>query len=130
MADRKGEGVQVLDTRMLAEACGEDRAFQRELLMRYRASLGKDLRLLAEAIAVEERDEARRLAHRVNGAARTMGAHLLFLSAERIERLAPEAGQAEWNARLLELQAERGRVEERLDERVNSMDLERARNAS
>ena len=122
--------MQVLDMSVLCEACGGDTAFQRELLLRYRGYLGADLRLIAEAIGTPDPGEARRLAHRVKGAARTLGAQALAQAAERIERIAADAGAAEWHARHLELQVERDRIEERLDALVASLDDERLRSAS
>jgi two-component system sensor histidine kinase/response regulator len=122
--------VPVLDTGVLSEACGGDPIQQRELLLRCRRYLGADLRLLADAIGIADAAEAWRLAHRVKGAAGTIGAHALARAAERIERIAADAPPAEWHARHLELQSERRRIEERLDALVGSVDSERPGSAS
>jgi CheY-like chemotaxis protein/HPt (histidine-containing phosphotransfer) domain-containing protein len=130
MPSGEGNGVPVLDARVLCEACGGNAILQRDLLLRYRAYLAADSRLLAGAIEIADADEATRLAHRVKGAARTIGAHALARAAERIERLAADARRSEWHARHLDLEAERGRIEERLDALVAPIDDERLRSAS
>ena len=120
----------VLDARVLFEACGGDAMLQRELLVRYREYVGAELGLLAEAIEISDAGEARRLAHRVNGGARTVGAHALAEAAERIERIAADAPHAEWHARLVDLRAERRLIEDRLDALVASIDDQQRRRAS
>jgi CheY-like chemotaxis protein len=86
---RSGEGSgEPIDAAALGEISGGNAATERELLLRFHACNNDDMDLLRGAIELSNLPEARRLAHRMKGAGRTVGAVALAGKCERIERAA------------------------------------------
>jgi signal transduction histidine kinase/HPt (histidine-containing phosphotransfer) domain-containing protein/FixJ family two-component response regulator len=110
--------VPVLDEAMLAEASGGDATLEREILERYRSYLAADMESLASAVSASQPAEARRLAHRIKGAARTVGAEALAQAAARMEDLEGHAGDGPWRIDMARLQDERVRLEQDIAARL------------
>jgi signal transduction histidine kinase/HPt (histidine-containing phosphotransfer) domain-containing protein/ActR/RegA family two-component response regulator len=76
------------DFAAIAELAQGDAALQRELLEDFRSANGGDLRAAARAVHDVAIDDVRRAAHRIKGAATTVGAARLAEAATRLERAA------------------------------------------
>jgi CheY-like chemotaxis protein len=74
-----------VDVGVLAEVTGGDAELAASLVDDFVESTRLDLQALDEALAVADLDEARRRAHRIKGAARTIGAHTMVELAQQIE---------------------------------------------
>ncbi|MDX6666069.1 MAG: two-component system, NarL family, sensor histidine kinase EvgS, partial [Solirubrobacteraceae bacterium] len=74
-----------LDLAVLAEVTGGDDELAASLVADFIVSSRADLAELHDAVSVEERDEARRWAHRIKGAARIVGANTIATLAQQIE---------------------------------------------
>jgi CheY-like chemotaxis protein len=74
-----------VDVGVLAEVTGGDAELAASLVDDFVESTRLDLQALDEALAVADLDEARRRAHRIKGAARTVGAHTMVELAQQIE---------------------------------------------
>jgi HPt (histidine-containing phosphotransfer) domain-containing protein len=86
---RSGEGSgEPIDAAALGEISGGNPATERALLLRFHACNNDDMDLLRRAIELSNLPEARRLAHRMKGAGRTVGAVALAGTCEKIERAA------------------------------------------
>ena len=81
----------VIDFNVLADNCGADAAFIGEALEHFAEALEADLSDLRHAIEHRRQSDAVLYAHRMNGAARTMGATRLLDRARTLEHCA-EAG--------------------------------------
>ena len=84
-----------IDPSVLEEMTGGDAQLAADVLDEFVSATRADLRALGEAIAARERDDARRLAHRVRGAARAVGAGPLADVAQQTESLAA-LGSDDW----------------------------------
>jgi CheY-like chemotaxis protein/HPt (histidine-containing phosphotransfer) domain-containing protein len=74
-----------IDTAVLGEISGGDRATERELLLRFGVSNDDDAARLRRAVGQSNLPEVRHIAHRMQGAGRTVGAAGLAAACERIE---------------------------------------------
>ena len=82
-----------VDLAVLAEVTGGDTDLEATLIDDFLVSARTDLRALDDAFTIDDATEARRRAHRVKGAARTVGATTMVALAQQIEAgLAPDAG--------------------------------------
>ena len=93
------------DPAVLAEVTGDDAQLAAALVADFVAGTQADLEALDDALAAGARDAARRRAHRIKGAARTVGAHAVAALAQQIESEAASpaadgAGLAELARRL------------------------------
>jgi CheY-like chemotaxis protein/HPt (histidine-containing phosphotransfer) domain-containing protein len=104
-----------VDAALLEELTGGDPALTADLLRDFFESSRADLEALEEAIDARNHDEARRSAHRLNGASRVLGAHALSDLAQQIEDRAAN-GSGDWE-RLRSLAAE---VDEQLSRLARS----------
>ncbi|HTN23447.1 MAG TPA: ATP-binding protein [Solirubrobacteraceae bacterium] len=75
----------MIDPAVLAEVTGGDAELAETLVADFRASTRADLDALDDALAGGDLDAARRRAHRIKGAARTVGAHAIVAVAQQIE---------------------------------------------
>ena len=92
------------DLAVLAEVTGGDTELSTTLMDHFMASTSTDLVALDLALAGHRIDEVRRLAHRIKGAARIVGARAIVANAERMETKAAsgmEAAELETLARRL-----------------------------
>jgi CheY-like chemotaxis protein len=80
--------IGAVDLAVLAEVTGGDAELATSLVDDFIASTRLDLQALDDALAAAELDEARRRAHRIKGAGRTVGAHAIVDVAQQIERAA------------------------------------------
>ena len=87
----------VIDGAMLDELTGGDSELATSILRDYVDSLGSDLDALDAALAESRVDDVRRHAHRIKGAARTVGASQVATLAARVEAAA-SAGVDDWDA--------------------------------
>ena len=88
-ATKDGDGGDgVIDLAALEELTGGDRDVAHVILADYVDSLRTDLVALGLALADARADDVRRVAHRITGAARTVGAHDVAELAARLELLA------------------------------------------
>jgi len=78
----------VLDTKVLRELSGGDRAIEIRLLQRFSATNELDIEALAKAITAHDASATRQLAHRIKGAARTVGARDYATACEALEQAA------------------------------------------
>ncbi len=80
-----------VDLAVLAEVTGGDADLEATLIDDFLVSARTDLRALDDAFTIDDATEARRRAHRVKGAARTVGATTMVALAQQIEAgLAPD----------------------------------------
>ena len=77
-----------IDPSVLESLTGGDAALAAEVLDEFMTTTRADLDTLAAAIESDELDDARRLAHRIKGAARAVGAQGLAATAQQTESLA------------------------------------------
>jgi CheY-like chemotaxis protein len=82
----------LFDQAVLAEVTGGDADLAMELIGDFLDSTQGDIEALDDALAGNALDEARRRAHRIKGAARTVGAHAVVALAQQIEALAASGG--------------------------------------
>ena len=80
---------------MLEELTGGDAQLAAEVLDEFLTTTRADIDALGEACAAHVSDDVRRLAHRIRGAARAVGAQPLAEVAQRAESLAA-LGSADW----------------------------------
>jgi len=83
-----------LDLDHLAQLSGGDACVERELFAQFRRSCLDDATALRRALEARDGRETARLAHRIKGASRTIGAFQLACSCERAERA---ARASDWN---------------------------------
>jgi signal transduction histidine kinase/CheY-like chemotaxis protein/HPt (histidine-containing phosphotransfer) domain-containing protein len=83
-----GNGRPTIDRAALDELTGGDAELNRDIVTRYRESLGEDLDALGRALRDGDVDDLRRQAHRIAGASRTVGAHAVAAEASRLEHAA------------------------------------------
>ena len=79
----------------LEELTGGDLDLGREIVKRYLRSLDQELLELGEAQAARDLERVRRLAHRIAGASRTVGAGAVAETASRLESAARDAKEAD-----------------------------------
>jgi signal transduction histidine kinase/CheY-like chemotaxis protein/HPt (histidine-containing phosphotransfer) domain-containing protein len=103
-ADAVPAGGGVIDPSVLEEMTGGDAQLAADVLDEFVATTRADLGALGDAIAAREPDDVRRLAHRVRGAARAVGAGPLADVAQQTESLAALGGD-DWE-RFEELRGE------------------------
>jgi len=77
-----------IDARAVGELAPDDPAAQRDILARFRAYNAQDAEALAAAVQAGDMAEITQAAHRIKGAARTVGATQLAAVCERIEQAA------------------------------------------
>ncbi len=89
-------GGNALDPSVLEELTGGDAQLAAEVLDEFLTTTRADIDALGEACAARATDDVRRLAHRIRGAARAVGAQPLAEIAQRAESLAA-LGSADWD---------------------------------
>ena len=82
-----------IDFAKLAEMSGGDKAFERELLADFRNAADEDAKELGAALESGNCDQITRVAHRLKGASRTVGATDLATLSERMEMAARSSDQ-------------------------------------
>jgi PAS domain S-box-containing protein len=85
-APANGSDDAPIDREKLAELSLGDEAFEREMLADFRETADEDVKLLAAALADGDCGAVTRIAHRIKGASRTVGATSLAAISERMER--------------------------------------------
>jgi two-component system sensor histidine kinase EvgS len=100
-----------LDAAMLAEISGGDVELGRKFLARFSEFNREDTVRLLEAIAQRDFASMRRIAHRMKGSSRTVGANTLGDACELIERAARSGDWARVQARVPALNAEIARLD-------------------
>jgi HPt (histidine-containing phosphotransfer) domain-containing protein len=105
------DGV-VLDPSVLAEISGGDSSLEREIILRFHGENVADAQALERALRANELEELTRWAHRMKGAARTVGAKRLAAACESLElagrssdRAGIEANLGEFHEALARLDA-------------------------
>ena len=88
-------GGDALDPSVLEELTGGDAQLAAEVLDEFLTTTRADIDALDDACAAHASDDVRRLAHRIRGAARAVGAQPLAEVAQRAESLAA-LGSADW----------------------------------
>ena len=88
-------GGEAIDPSVLEELTGGDAELAAEVLDEFLTTTRADIEALGEAGAAHGADDVRRLAHRIRGAARAVGAQGLADVAQRAESLAA-LGSADW----------------------------------
>ena len=104
------EQLQPLDRATVDEICGEDDGLARELLARFCNQNDDDAQKLREAVARNDAEALRTYAHRMKGAARTIGAIPFARVCENIERAAGSGGAAAAADHLSRFDAEMDRL--------------------
>ena len=89
-------GGDALDPSVLEELTGGDAQLAAEVLDEFLTTTRADIAALDDACAAHVSDDVRRLAHRIRGAARAVGAQPLAEVAQRAESLAA-LGSADWD---------------------------------
>ena len=89
------DGGAPIDPSVLEELTGGDAELAAEVLDEFITTTRGDLRGLGDALAARELDDVRRLAHRIKGAARAVGAQPTADVGQQIESLAALGGE-EW----------------------------------
>ena len=92
-----------------------DAALQRDLLDDFRKANADDLKAAARAVHSVAIDDVRRAAHRIKGAARTIGAARLANAAARLERAAQDGDWQRVSSAWAPLQQEGLRLDERIE---------------
>ena len=105
-----GDGAS-LDPSVLEELTGGDAGLAAEVLDEFLSTTRADIAALGDACAAHAADDVRRLAHRIRGAARAVGAQPLAEVAQRAESLAA-LGSQEWER----FEALRAELDGELDE--------------
>jgi HPt (histidine-containing phosphotransfer) domain-containing protein len=88
VASSVGKAVQVVDWAVLGSICGDDEALLLRLLDAFLDDGQKDETDLARAIAAGNLSEISRVAHRIYGAARTVGARELAVVSQALDAAA------------------------------------------
>ena len=92
-----GSQAAPVDTAVLDEVCGRDIEVRRQALEHFHSANAEDSRALSHAMEVRDAMEVKRVAHRIRGAAATIGASALALTCARLE----DAARArDWSAML------------------------------
>jgi len=99
-----------LDFAALRARCLGDAAFANTLVGQFEQTLPETLRALVESVETGNWDQARQLAHRLKGAAATLGATEITRSAIRLEQLSKAQHAAGARTELGRLQAEVDRL--------------------
>jgi HPt (histidine-containing phosphotransfer) domain-containing protein len=100
-----------VDAAMLAEISGGDVALGRKFLARFSEFNREDTVRLLEAIGQRDFASMRRIAHRMKGSSRTVGANALGDACELIERAAHSGDWARVESRVPALNAEIARLD-------------------
>ncbi|HVZ93104.1 MAG TPA: response regulator [Phycisphaerales bacterium] len=88
------EIIEPFDTAILSQACGGAHELKKRILERFHQQLTSDLDLLDSALSSQDAPTLRKTAHRLKGAAGTLGAFRLARHAQQLEQLEIE-GQLE-----------------------------------
>jgi PAS domain S-box-containing protein len=103
-----------IDAAALGETSGGDRATECELLRRFGSCNDGDAIVLRQALAQSNLPEARRIAHRMRGASRMVGANALARACEGVERAAQSDDEKEAAAAIEGIEREMDRLREYL----------------
>jgi len=101
----------VLDPSVLAEVSAGDSSLEREIILRFYGENVADVRTLERAFRANELEELTRCAHRMKGAARTVGAKRLAAACESLERAGRSNDRAGIEASLGGLNEELARLD-------------------
>lgn len=106
--------VPVFDTTHFADVCGDDLAFQREIIGDFLSQFDTRLDDIAAAVAARDPAATRLAAHALKGSAASLGARALAAAVERIEALGRAEALDEAPAALDRVLVEAGRLRETL----------------
>ena len=111
----------LMDSAALNAITGGDPAVQREVLLDFRHVNDADVQVLRAETLKGDAEQVLHMAHRIKGAARTIGAHRLTLSCERLEDAVRTGEMDEAREELAQLEQEVGLLNLHIDQFTTSV---------
>jgi CheY-like chemotaxis protein len=105
-AEAEGQASGVFDPWLLDMICNGDPEAERSLLIDFQRTNDRDLEQLLHAVGQGEHEQVKRLAHRIKGAAQTLGAGALLAACRALEQRVADAAPAHWHEPVAQLHAE------------------------